>query len=101
MNMDIQTRAEPLHKGDGARVKLAGLAAPLRRTLVVARELLGVDARERAKHLRLGRGQQRQLEREGQDELPNRHRRQAPASSASSPPRRSRTDRRTLRRIWT
>ena len=74
MDVQIQARAEALDERDGARVKLAALAALLRRLLVEARELLGVDARERPKHLGLRRCEQRQLEREGQDELPNRHR---------------------------
>jgi hypothetical protein len=74
MHMEVEARAEPLHERDGARVKLAGQTALLRGALVVARELVGVDARERPKHVRLGRGQQRQLEGERQDELPNGHR---------------------------
>jgi hypothetical protein len=39
----------------------------------VPRELLGVDARERAKRLGLRRREPRQLEGEGQHELPKRH----------------------------
>jgi hypothetical protein len=44
--------------------------------LVLTRELLGMDARERSKHLGLRRRKHRQLEGEGHDELPNRHCRQ-------------------------
>jgi hypothetical protein len=51
MDVQIQARAKPLYERDGPRVKLAYLAALLRRLLVVARELLGMDARQRAEHL--------------------------------------------------
>src|SRR4051794_13539597 len=80
----IQTRAEALHKRDRARVELAGLAALLRGGLVVTRELLGVEARERSEHLGLGRREQRALARAGAERrppLPSCHRRTYPASS--------------------
>jgi hypothetical protein len=49
MHVEIQARAKALDKRDGARVKLAGLAAFLGGLLVMTRELLGMDACERAK----------------------------------------------------
>jgi hypothetical protein len=67
MHMQIEARAEPLHERHGARMKLARLAALLRRGLVMARELLGVDARERAEHLGLRRGQKRAMQGRGLD----------------------------------
>jgi hypothetical protein len=53
-----------------------------------------VDARERTEHLRLGRRQERQLERERQHELPSRHwagcsRQGAPLAPPSAAPRSS------------
>jgi hypothetical protein len=77
MHIDIEARAEPLDERHGACVKLAGLSAFLRGALVVACELLGVDACERAKNIGLDRGQQGQLEGKRQHELPNRPARQA------------------------
>jgi len=53
MDVEIQARAKAPYEGHGACVRLAGLAALARRLLVVPRELLGVNARQRAKHLGL------------------------------------------------
>lgn len=56
-----------------------------------------MDPRERAQHLRLRRRQERQLEREGQHELPNRHRWQDAVDEVRrlrrhSPPRAARAE---------